>query len=152
MLTTEAAHRTFVLDDHPELFRKVFTLGQFAEAVERGTRRLTGPTAGPSASPAATPTPHSTSPDPYRRGPEAASGARRASRSCCAPCCLPDRLTRKSRRARPASPPPSFSILAAGFLVGIVVGLTGMGGGALMTPALIFLGRRVTRRPSSPPT
>ena len=33
-----------------------------------------------------------------------------------------------------------FSILTAGFLVGIVVGLTGMGGGALMTPALIFLG------------
>jgi uncharacterized membrane protein YfcA len=33
-----------------------------------------------------------------------------------------------------------FSILAAGFLVGTVVGLTGMGGGALMTPALIFLG------------
>ncbi|UMG91158.1 sulfite exporter TauE/SafE family protein [Nocardioides sp. TF02-7] len=32
------------------------------------------------------------------------------------------------------------SIIAAGFLVGIVVGLTGMGGGALMTPALIFLG------------
>jgi uncharacterized membrane protein YfcA len=34
----------------------------------------------------------------------------------------------------------ALSILAAGFLVGIVVGLTGMGGGALMTPALIFLG------------
>ncbi len=33
-----------------------------------------------------------------------------------------------------------FAILAAGFLVGAVVGLTGMGGGALMTPALIFLG------------
>ena len=33
-----------------------------------------------------------------------------------------------------------FSILAAGFFVGVVVGLTGMGGGALMTPALIFLG------------
>jgi uncharacterized protein len=33
-----------------------------------------------------------------------------------------------------------FAILAAGFLVGTVVGLTGMGGGALMTPALIFLG------------
>jgi uncharacterized membrane protein YfcA len=28
----------------------------------------------------------------------------------------------------------------AGFLVGVVVGITGMGGGALMTPALIFLG------------
>jgi uncharacterized membrane protein YfcA len=34
----------------------------------------------------------------------------------------------------------SASILVAGFVVGIVVGLTGMGGGALMTPALIFLG------------
>ncbi len=34
----------------------------------------------------------------------------------------------------------ALSILVAGFLVGIVVGLTGMGGGALMTPALIFLG------------
>ena len=31
-------------------------------------------------------------------------------------------------------------IVAAGFFVGIVVGITGMGGGALMTPALIFLG------------
>ncbi|MBK6886793.1 MAG: sulfite exporter TauE/SafE family protein [Tetrasphaera sp.] len=31
-------------------------------------------------------------------------------------------------------------ILAVAFLIGIVVGLTGMGGGALMTPALIFLG------------
>src|SRR3954447_22234325 len=34
----------------------------------------------------------------------------------------------------------AVSILIAGFVVGIVVGLTGMGGGALMTPALIFLG------------
>ncbi len=34
----------------------------------------------------------------------------------------------------------ALSILIAGFVVGIVVGLTGMGGGALMTPALIFLG------------
>jgi uncharacterized protein len=33
-----------------------------------------------------------------------------------------------------------LSIIAAGFFVGIVVGLTGMGGGALMTPVLIFLG------------
>jgi uncharacterized membrane protein YfcA len=36
--------------------------------------------------------------------------------------------------------PDFFAIVAAGFFVGIVVGLTGMGGGALMTPALIFLG------------
>jgi uncharacterized protein len=33
-----------------------------------------------------------------------------------------------------------LAILVAGFVVGAVVGLTGMGGGALMTPALIFLG------------
>lgn len=34
----------------------------------------------------------------------------------------------------------ALSILLVSFCVGIVVGLTGMGGGALMTPALIFLG------------
>lgn len=33
-----------------------------------------------------------------------------------------------------------LALLAVSFGVGIVVGLTGMGGGALMTPALIFLG------------
>ncbi|MDQ6688124.1 MAG: sulfite exporter TauE/SafE family protein, partial [Actinomycetota bacterium] len=34
----------------------------------------------------------------------------------------------------------ALSIALTGFVVGIAVGLTGMGGGALMTPALIFLG------------
>lgn len=34
----------------------------------------------------------------------------------------------------------ALAVATAGFLVGVVVGLTGMGGGALMTPALIFLG------------
>jgi uncharacterized membrane protein YfcA len=34
----------------------------------------------------------------------------------------------------------ALSIAVAGLLVGFIVGLTGMGGGALMTPALIFLG------------
>jgi uncharacterized membrane protein YfcA len=34
-------------------------------------------------------------------------------------------------------------IAIAGFVVGVVVGLTGMGGGALMTPALIFLSAAV---------
>ncbi len=33
-----------------------------------------------------------------------------------------------------------LAIATAGFVVGVIVGLTGMGGGALMTPALIFLG------------
>lgn len=34
----------------------------------------------------------------------------------------------------------ALSVLIVSFGVGVVVGLTGMGGGALMTPALIFLG------------
>ena len=33
ILTAETSHRSFILDDHPGDFRKVFTLGQFAEAV-----------------------------------------------------------------------------------------------------------------------
>ncbi|MCW2850688.1 MAG: adenylylsulfate kinase, partial [Nocardioides sp.] len=33
VLTAETAHRTFILQDHPTAFRKVFTLGQFADAV-----------------------------------------------------------------------------------------------------------------------
>ena len=35
VVTMEAAHRTFVLDDHPAMFRKVFTLGQLAKALEQ---------------------------------------------------------------------------------------------------------------------
>ena len=49
-------------------------------------------------------------------------------------------LRRGGLMAELTHPDRSSSILAAGFFVGIVVGLTGMGGGALMTPALIFLG------------
>ena len=33
---------------------------------------------------------------------------------------------------------PEFAILIAGFAVGLIVGLTGVGGGSLMTPILIF--------------
>ena len=32
----------------------------------------------------------------------------------------------------------SFAYVFAGFVVGLVVGLTGVGGGSLMTPLLIF--------------
>ncbi len=39
-----------------------------------------------------------------------------------------------------ADPAEFAKIAIAGFVVGVVVGITGMGGGALMTPALIFLG------------
>ncbi|WP_343061567.1 adenylyl-sulfate kinase [Nocardioides luti] len=42
VLTAEASHRTFILDDHPGDFRKVFTLGQFAEAVSAADDGLSG--------------------------------------------------------------------------------------------------------------
>jgi sulfate adenylyltransferase len=71
VLTAEHTHRQFILDDHPAHFRKVFTLGQFAEAVRtsdlRGRELVTyaGEHRG-AADPALDVA------DPYRRGPEAA--------------------------------------------------------------------------------
>jgi uncharacterized membrane protein YfcA len=45
------------------------------------------------------------------------------------------------------------ALLFTAFGIGIVIGLTGMGGGALMTPALIFLGvpPRARRTAALPP-
>jgi sulfate adenylyltransferase len=73
VLTAEATHRTFILDDHPSTFRKVFTLGQFAEAVRalspelagRDLLRAAGLNRGGAASKLDVR-------DPYGRGPEAA--------------------------------------------------------------------------------
>lgn len=42
VLTAEAAHRQFVLEEVPGAFRKAFTLGQFAESVERVAPDLHG--------------------------------------------------------------------------------------------------------------
>jgi sulfate adenylyltransferase len=76
VLTAEASHRAFILDEQPALFRKVFTLGQAAAAIQRldtglpraellaGLARARG-----SADPALDVA------DPYRRGPEAAARA-----------------------------------------------------------------------------
>lgn len=80
VLTMEAAQRTYLLEDHPAAFRKVFTLGQAARALGRlrdeGVtdraellRRL-GVARG-TADPALDVT------DPYRRGPAAAAEAAR---------------------------------------------------------------------------
>lgn len=75
VLTAEAAHRTFILDDHPELFRKVFTLGQFAHAVERAPDDLDrNALLAHVAAARGAADPSLDVPDPYRRGPEAASG------------------------------------------------------------------------------
>ncbi|GAB3248780.1 adenylyl-sulfate kinase [Nocardioides dilutus] len=74
VLTAETAHRSFILDDQPQLFRKVFTLGQFAEAVAKAPAGLTryqllehvATTRGHA-------DPGLDVPDPYRRGPAAAA-------------------------------------------------------------------------------
>lgn len=42
VLTAEASHRAFVLDEVPGAFRKAFTLGQFAESIDRVDPALTG--------------------------------------------------------------------------------------------------------------
>lgn len=76
VLTAEAAHRSYLLEDHPGMFRKIFTLGQAAEAIGRLEPGLTpaevvrrlGSARG-NADPALD------VPDPYRRGPEAAAAA-----------------------------------------------------------------------------
>jgi sulfate adenylyltransferase len=71
VLTAEHTHRQFILDDHPAEFRKVFTLGQFAEAARATDLRgrdlvsYAGEHRGPA-------DPTLDVPDPYRRGPEAA--------------------------------------------------------------------------------
>ncbi|GAA1945954.1 hypothetical protein GCM10009798_01160 [Nocardioides panacihumi] len=76
VLTAEASHRAFILDEQPGLFRKVFTLGQAAAAIgrlepglprEELLARLSQSRG--SADPALDVS------DPYRRGPEAASEA-----------------------------------------------------------------------------
>ncbi|WP_300681238.1 adenylyl-sulfate kinase [Nocardioides sp.] len=73
VLTAEAGHRTRILDDHPTLFRKVLSLGQAADGVERlepglGRDDVLAQLArhrGAAGS-------ENDIADPYRRGPEAA--------------------------------------------------------------------------------
>jgi sulfate adenylyltransferase len=75
VVTMEAAHRELVLDEQPAAFRKVFTLGQLAKAIETAPAELDrdallvhlGATRR-NADPALD------VPDPYRRGTEACAG------------------------------------------------------------------------------
>ncbi|WP_224769230.1 adenylyl-sulfate kinase [Nocardioides ochotonae] len=76
VLTAEAAHRAFILDDHPALFRKVFTLGQFDEAVRTVGAGLTGRKLLTAvAEQRGTASADLDVADPYRRGPDAAETA-----------------------------------------------------------------------------
>jgi len=73
VLTAEGVHRQFILDDQPQMFRKVFTIGQFAEIVRAAGPGLTGRALLDHAAGHRGPAdPALDVADPYRRGPEAA--------------------------------------------------------------------------------
>ncbi|CUR57615.1 putative Protein-tyrosine-phosphatase [metagenome] len=75
VLTAEGSHRTHILDEQPQLHRKVFTLGQFAATIAQ-IPGLTGreliAEAGARRTP---PRPADDVADPYRRGAEASERA-----------------------------------------------------------------------------
>lgn len=80
VLTAEASHRTFILEEFPEYFRKVFTVGQFAGTVAEHPG-LRGRDLVAAASARRSPTrPEDDIADPYRRG-EAASATAAATMS-----------------------------------------------------------------------
>lgn len=75
VLTAESSHRAFILEEHPQALRKVFTLGQFARAVQanpdlRGRELLAAAGERRTA-----PVPEDDIDDPYRRGNVAAGVA-----------------------------------------------------------------------------
>jgi protein-tyrosine-phosphatase len=75
VLTAESSHRAFILEEHPQALRKVFTLGQFARAAQaspdlRGRSLLTAAGERRTA-----PLPEDDIDDPYRRGDAAARAA-----------------------------------------------------------------------------
>jgi protein-tyrosine-phosphatase len=75
VLTAEAAHRTFILEEFPQHFRKVFTVGQFAASVAdhpdlRGRALVEAAAARRTAA-----RPEHDIADPYRRGDVAAATA-----------------------------------------------------------------------------
>jgi len=74
VLTAEVAHRRFILDDQPILFRKVVTLAQAAGAVRRAGPGLSrADVLARIASARGHAHPADDVPDPYGRGPEAAA-------------------------------------------------------------------------------
>ncbi len=75
VLTAESVHRQHILDDFPQLHRKVFTLGQF-EAIVGEQPGLSGRELVAAAGQRRTPsTPEHDVADPYRRGKAAAQQA-----------------------------------------------------------------------------
>lgn len=80
VLTAEVAHRGRILEDQPEAFRKVFTIGQLARALDdadagRGHPTRAGDLLGQLGASARPPVSADDVLDPYRRGEEAAARA-----------------------------------------------------------------------------
>jgi sulfate adenylyltransferase len=78
VLTMESRHRQFVLDERPELYRRVLTLGQLSRMLDRTDPEVTGRALVDSLRDrflVAEPTDDVA--DPYGRGPEAAATAAR---------------------------------------------------------------------------
>lgn len=77
ILTAEAKHREFLVEDHPRAFRRIFTLGQFAESMDApSTEGLSGRELIEAVGKLRAPSkPEHDVDDPYRRGPEAARTA-----------------------------------------------------------------------------
>ena len=75
VLTAQASHRSWILEEHPQLFRTVFTLGQFYVAAERHPD-LRGRALVEAVARRRTPArPTDDVEDPYRRGIAAAEAA-----------------------------------------------------------------------------
>ena len=73
LLTMETAHRTAILDDHPGLNNRVFTIVQFADAIERVDPSTAGRALiGEAARLRGQASPDDDIRDPYRRGAKAA--------------------------------------------------------------------------------
>lgn len=74
ILTAESSHRTFILDEWPAVYRRVFTFSQFAESIANLPPELTGIELVSEAYRRRRPVNNAGNiPDPYRRGPEASA-------------------------------------------------------------------------------
>ncbi len=75
VLTAESSHRAFVLEEHPQALRKVFTLGQFARAAQAAPHLRGRELLAAAGERRTAPVPDDDIDDPYRRGDAAAEAA-----------------------------------------------------------------------------
>lgn len=75
VLTAESTHRSRILEEHPALFRRTFTVGQFAAAVQEHPDLSGHELIAAAGARRTAPRPEHDISDPYRRGEEAAQVA-----------------------------------------------------------------------------